>query len=49
MLKSTFFKKTGEHTYFTPSSIRWLFHCLTNGKHMVNTFWKLFALSAPTR
>jgi len=27
MIKSTFFDiKTGEHTYFTSSSIRWLFH-----------------------
>jgi len=51
MLKSTFCGiKTGEHTYFTSSSIRWLFHFFSKATSTWRShFRRFFALSAPRR
>ena len=50
-IKSTFFYiQTGEHTYFTSSSIRWLFHFFLKAASTCRSHSRrFFALSAPRR
>ena len=51
MLKSTFFYiQTGEHTYFTSSSMCWLFHFFSKAATTCRSHSRrFFALSAPRR